>query len=627
MNNKRMPKWVAVAVTFAVATSAASAILFLRRWADQATESTLILTRLHQKVAHLDAIEYRGLAAGRLKPKYVQEAQELQARMRTLLTEMPDRNLLTSYGRAPLRRISPVPTNTPSSEYHDLRECFEYYDQAITEVFGLMAEGKLEQARRADEQRLDPVHEHLEELLNQQKKIAGDIAEQKNLQADIGTIAAILISAIIIAWTMQKVNEANRLAEVALAEQSLLKSSEVALRKERELLEARVAERTQEVEYQNFTLSQTLSQLQAAQNDLIESEKMVALGHLVAGIAHEINTPLGAIQASSGNMTKALDETLGELPQIARRLTPEQQADFLVLLGRVLNSKPPVTSNEKRPLRRALTAELEAQGVEHARHLADRLVDVGIFGETAPHLALLQSAEGDWVLQLIYNLSRIQGNTRTINTAVERAAKIVFALKSYARFDQSGSKQPLNVTEGIETVLELYRSKLKHGISVIRDYGTIPELLGYPDELLQVWTNLIHNAIQAMDSQGKLAISAVVEDHLVVVKITDSGKGIDAETQARIFEPFFTTKPQGEGSGLGLSISKTIVEKHEGQIEVISRPGQTTFSVRIPFKPACVDALTEAHPNAPLSQPVPDAFVAGTTVSGSEPHSLATILT
>jgi signal transduction histidine kinase len=159
----------------------------------------------------------------------------------------------------------------------------------------------------------------------------------------------------------------------------------------------------------------------------------------------------------------------------------------------------------------------------------------------------------------------------------------VFALKSYARFDQSGEKQLVPLVEGIETVLELYRSQLKHGIEVMRRYETIPELWGYPDELVQVWTNLIHNALQAMSGKGILEIVTAVQGNQAVVRITDSGSGISLENQAKIFTPFFTTKPQGEGSGLGLSISQTIVEKHAGQIEVNSHPGRTTFTVRIPF--------------------------------------------
>jgi signal transduction histidine kinase len=243
---------------------------------------------------------------------------------------------------------------------------------------------------------------------------------------------------------------------------------------------------------------------------------------------------------------------------------------------------------------------LEAYGLDNVRQLADRLVEMGITEGIKPFIGLLQSSQGAWALQLIYNISRIQGNNRTIQTAVERAAKIVFALKSYARFDQSGEKQLVSLTEGIETVLELYHSKLKQGIVVLRRYETIPEFWGYPDELVQVWTNLIHNAIQAMDGKGTLEIVTAVQRNQAVVEVIDSGGGIATETQANVFKPFFTTKPQGEGSGLGLSISQTIVEKHEGNIEVTSQPEWTKFTVYLPLG----EALQEKKPEV-TSHPQP----------------------
>jgi signal transduction histidine kinase len=159
----------------------------------------------------------------------------------------------------------------------------------------------------------------------------------------------------------------------------------------------------------------------------------------------------------------------------------------------------------------------------------------------------------------------------------------VFALKSYARYDTTGEKIEINITDGIETVLTLYHNQLKQGVEVIRNYADLPAVLCYPDELNQVWTNLVHNALQAMNNKGTLTIDATQQDTRVLISITDSGKGIPPEIKSKIFEPFFTTKPAGEGSGLGLDIVKKIIEKHEGTIEVKSVPGQTTFTVSIPI--------------------------------------------
>jgi signal transduction histidine kinase len=188
----------------------------------------------------------------------------------------------------------------------------------------------------------------------------------------------------------------------------------------------------------------------------------------------------------------------------------------------------------------------------------------------------------------------VQKSTRTITTATERAAKVVFALKNYARYDYSGEKVPANITEGIETVLTLYHNQIKQGVELRRNYEPLPLLLCYPDELNQVWTNLVHNALQAMDYKGTLRIDAIKQNTNLIVSITDSGQGISAEIMPKIFEPFFTTKPLGEGSGLGLDIVKKIIEKHQGSISVNSVPGKTTFTVSLPLEPTNKREISDA---------------------------------
>lgn len=339
-------------------------------------------------------------------------------------------------------------------------------------------------------------------------------------------------------------------------------------------LENQVTERTLE-------LSQALENLKTAQNKLVQSEKMVALGQLVAGVAHEINTPLGVIRASSYNNIKALSEFLEQMPQIFAQLSLQEQDLFFSFLKKSLQSKSQISSREKRKLKRNLQSQLEEEGITKARHIASILADIGIYQEIDPFLPLLQSADVDLILQLAYNFARLHSNSNNAILAIERASKVVFALKNYARYDPTGEKQQVDLIEGIETVLELYHNQLKHGIEVIRDYSSLSLVFCYPDELIQVWTNLVHNAIQAMKGRGTLEIKVEQQDGQIIVRITDSGCGIPPEIKDKIFEPFFTTKPMGEGSGLGLDISRKIIKKHYGDITVESSPGCTTFEVTL----------------------------------------------
>ena len=185
---------------------------------------------------------------------------------------------------------------------------------------------------------------------------------------------------------------------------------------------------------------------------------------------------------------------------------------------------------------------------------------------------------------MAYKLTSLKRSAENITLAADKAAKVVFALKSYSHYEISGEKTEANIVDGIETVLTLYQNQIKHGIEVVRSFQQVEPILCYPDELNQVWTNLIHNSLQAMGNNGTLHIDISKRGSTVQVSITDSGPGIPKEIQQKIFEPFFTTKAQGVGSGLGLDITKKIVSKHQGEVTVMSEPGKTTFSVILPIK-------------------------------------------
>lgn len=335
----------------------------------------------------------------------------------------------------------------------------------------------------------------------------------------------------------------------------------------------------------NDELACTLEQLKATQEELIQSEKMAALGQLIAGIAHEINTPLGAIRSSAGNIANFLNQILEQFPILFPTLSLQEKQDFLALLQRSIQQDINISTKEERQFKRALKRELETLEIEDPEQMSDLLVMMGIYNQIEVFIPLLKSSESLQILEMAYKITELKRGTATINTATEKASKVVFALKTYARYDRSEKMALSDLAVGIDTVLVLYQNQLKQGVEVTKNYENLPPLLCYPDELNQVWINIIHNALQAMDYRGSLTIDVVQIDRQAKISITDSGKGIPAEIKSKIFQPFFTTKPPGEGSGLGLDIVKKIIEKHSGRIEVESQPGKTTFTVFLPIHP------------------------------------------
>lgn len=342
-------------------------------------------------------------------------------------------------------------------------------------------------------------------------------------------------------------------------------------------------EKNEFLEQVNIELEEQKETLIATQNQLIASEKMAALGNLVAGVAHEINTPLGAISASNSNMISSLDQVLQGVKELFDILTAEQEDMFFNMINCSRQKDLSISTKEERKFRRQVTNYLENAGVEDAGAIAETLVDMGIYDGIDSLMPILKSKERSFILQMGYSFSELLRNSKNIELAVERASKMVFALKNYAYQNQSGEIVDADVRESIESVLTIYHNKIKQNTEVIKNYQEVPRISCFPDELNQVWTNIIHNALQAMEFKGKLWIDVFSSEPYVVVKITDSGKGIPEEIIDRIFEPFFTTKRQGEGTGLGLDIVKRIVIKHKGDISVESEPGKTTFTVKLPM--------------------------------------------
>lgn len=362
-----------------------------------------------------------------------------------------------------------------------------------------------------------------------------------------------------------------------------------------EKLEEKVKQRTNELTLTNDRLAKTVDQLNDTQTQLILSEKLANLGVLVAGVAHEINSPSAAIQGTAQGLSNSVSQHAalsGEMMSLS--FVDGGRDRFLALVERATEVSGEVRSPvEARNVSREFMSRLEKNGVrsnvasslgsELANFNADQLVHE-LIDVIETQLAEDEPDRAAMILVALFTESVFMRRaSSTIETAVGRIQRIVRSLKSYSRMDGETNKVATDLHEGLESTIVLLEHMFSRGVRVQRDYGKLPTVVACADELNQVWTNLIHNAVQAVGGEGEIAIRTREEDNGVVVAVTDDGPGIPEDVLPRVFEPFYTTKKKGEGTGLGLQISKQIVDRHQGRISVTSSPGKTVFSVWLPL--------------------------------------------
>jgi len=334
-----------------------------------------------------------------------------------------------------------------------------------------------------------------------------------------------------------------------------------------------------------FYISQThqsYHKVKDAQQIAIESEKMAALGQLSAGIAHEINTPLGSIKALTNETSLSLEQIPRNLFVVFNRLDDNQKKSLLEFITGHHIRKDFLTTREERSIRKKLTDELTTHQISQAAEIASQLIQIDIIHLNESLLALKGPFFKDCIL-LIYRFFIVQKNNETILSSVEKASRIVNALKMYIHNTENNKPETYQLKESISTILTIYQNQLKSGVDILLDIPEAITLTGYAEEVSQVWTNLIVNACQAMNFKGELKITAKENGDHITILFTDTGCGIPIEAADKIFEPFFSTKKIGEGSGLGLSIVKKIIDKHHGKISFSSEINKgTTFFVVLP---------------------------------------------
>ena len=370
------------------------------------------------------------------------------------------------------------------------------------------------------------------------------------------------------------------ISERKLAEEKILQLNQQ--------LEQKVQERTEELRVAfeelkatNMNLEHTIQNLNEARNQLLQSEKLSALGQLTAGLAHELNTPLGAILSANRAMHDFFHSELPRIPAVLESLNEQQIHWFQTLLLENLYLAIDIETIHGRKECKALKAILEDTDIEASPALIDLLLDLQMQNHVTEHLDLLKDPRSADILTGVAQIVSVKRSGEIISVAAEKAAHVVRALQSYLHHESPENISPVDLHSELETALTLHHNKMKYGVSLKKSFNSSGYVLGEKNSLSQVWMNLLNNALQAINYKGNIEIRTEDEENMIRISFIDSGPGIPEKVKDRIFEPFFTTKRHGEGMGLGLEICNAIIAKFGGTIDFDSIPGKTNFTVKL----------------------------------------------
>jgi signal transduction histidine kinase len=327
----------------------------------------------------------------------------------------------------------------------------------------------------------------------------------------------------------------------------------------------------------------------SATQELVSTrERLVALGTVTAGLTHELNNPATAAARATATLHQRLDGLWDDLTALTRgELAADRLATLVDQVRQAVGHRaelPPLSPLQASDREDELGDWLEEHGVADAWNLAPPLVAAGIDVDRLEQVA--DGVPAQLLPRAVGTLAAACEAASLVDEVVEatgRITNLIGVAKQYSQMDRS-PLQHLDVHEGLESTLTMLGRRLGEGIEVVRDYDrSLPKLSAYEGELNQVWTNLINNAVDAMDGRGTLAVRTRLDGDRVLVEIGDTGPGIPEAVAAHIFEPFYTTKPVGKGTGLGLDICwRIVVQRHGGDLKFTSTPGDTRFQVLLP---------------------------------------------
>jgi signal transduction histidine kinase len=328
-----------------------------------------------------------------------------------------------------------------------------------------------------------------------------------------------------------------------------------------------------------------------ASNIVERHERLVALGSVTAGLTHELNNPVAAVLRATATLRERLTSMRGEIGKVIRSDLNGSQLEALAdLSGSALDHRkdaPPLSPMEASDREDELATWLEDHNVADSWEIAPTLVAAGLDVEWVKQVANVVPPP-DLGPALAYPVRSLEsdGLLDEITDAAGRISALLTSAKQYTQMDRA-PLQSFDVHEGLDATLTMLGHKLGDRIEVVRDYDrTLPHIAAFPGELNQVWTNLIDNAVDAMEGQGTLTVRTRPDlDDRLVIEIGDTGPGVPDDVRTRIFEPFFTTKAMGKGTGLGLDIAwRIVVGRHHGDIRLESEPGDTRFQVILPLQ-------------------------------------------